>query len=231
MINENILTEECYDKTYPKPKPRTERDIIVDGRWRAHRPDGNWVYGFLVKNPEGLIQGIINEKTKILDYNGETYYVEMAYIKEETLEPYPKDKPSLTIAQEREIEKEKIIKEALEEHRKYLDKVSIPVRLDSVSFDDIKRTVKEKKVNDDEYYKTLGIDPCYCPDIVLETDALNKYNRNICITLNETKFDIYIKEKGSNNPEFTITLDGNKVDDKLLNNYSEHIAAILDSVK
>lgn len=230
MTNKGILTEECYDKTYPKPKPRTERDIIVDGRWRAHRPDGNWVYGFLVKNPEGLIQGIINERTKILDYNGEAYYAEMAFIEEDTLESYPKDRPPLTVTQEHEIEKENVRKKALEEHEKYLDKVSIPIRLDSISADDIKRIIKEKKKNDDEYFKNLGIIPFYCPDIVLETDALNKHNRNICITLNETKFDIYIKEKGNNNPEFIVTLDNNKVGDKFLSRYSEHIAAIIDSI-
>ena len=155
MTNNSILTEECYDKTYPKPKSRTERDIIVDGRWRAHRPDGNWVYGFLVKNPEGLIQGIINERTKIIDYNGEVTYAEMAFIKEDTLEPYPKDKLSLTVEQEREIEKEKARNKALEERRKYLDKVSIPIRLDSISADDIKRKLIYNNT------KTLFIYLCY----------------------------------------------------------------------
>ena len=86
-------------QSLPFPRPKAHKDtVVVEGRWRARRSrGGQFVYGFLIVNLEGKIQGILNENTR---YEQETRgdedpdYAELAWIDQDTIEKWADDAPA-----------------------------------------------------------------------------------------------------------------------------------------
>lgn len=79
--------------TRPEQDPMDDR-IIENGRYRARRnKNSNFVYGFLIKDKDGKILGILNENTPYY-FNGRFSYAELAFIDTSTLEKWHEDAPA-----------------------------------------------------------------------------------------------------------------------------------------
>ena len=79
--------------TRPEQDPMDDR-IIEDGRYRARRnKNSNFVYGFLIKDKNGKILGILNENTPYY-FDGRFSYAELAFIDASTLEKWCEDAPA-----------------------------------------------------------------------------------------------------------------------------------------